>query len=236
MKFSSHIVTTVLMLIFPAIALRAQTINEYNLNVKDFNRLKVAGGVNVEYRCVPDSAGMVHFTTTADKAPMLLFSNPKGTLVIETSKDAKDVTLLPRVRVYSSFLTGVENSGDSTVRVIDAPECNRFEATVVGNGHLVVKGLRASKASVGLLTGHGLIKVDGTCKSASIKLVGTGVIEADGLEATDVSVKASGTGTIGVFATGRLSVFGLGTNTVYYKGNPQIQRHSAGIKIEQITQ
>ena len=50
--------------------------------------------------------------------------------------------------------------------------------------------------------------------------MGTGVIQADGLEAQTASVKAGGTGSIGLWAIKVALVMGAGSTKVYYKGNP----------------
>ena len=71
-----------IMAIFAAVVATAQTQN-YVIDVKDFNELKVTDGVNVIWKCDADSAGLVSFTTTPEMVPLILLENKKNQLKIE---------------------------------------------------------------------------------------------------------------------------------------------------------
>ncbi len=85
-----------------------------------------------------------------------------------------------------------------------------------------------------IATGNGTLVIDGSCDKANYSFMGTGVIQADGMKAEEVSVKASGTGSIGVWAEKKLTIMGAGSTKVYYKGNPEIKNRSVGIKATQL--
>lgn len=206
--------------------------NRYELDVNDFVELKVIEGLNVDYKCVPDSAGKAVFTTTPDLASVLMLTNNKGKLEMQISTDGINYKDLPTITVYSNFLTRVENSGDSTVRVLSVAPGPQFKAKVIGNGRLVVRNINATQVDASLSTGNGQIVLYGKCQTAKYGLTGTGSIQADDLEAVSVKCRSTGTGTIGCNVSGDLMVVGMGSGKIYYRGNPEkITTRSVGLKV-----
>jgi len=228
-------ITSILSLLC-CISATAAGLVKYELKVNEFHELKVVDGINVVYSCNPDSAGLAVFTCPSEDAAAFIFNNPKGkgVLSMQLSTESVGKKNMPVVHVYSSFLTKVENSGDSLVKVLDVAEGPKFSAQLIGNGRLVVKHVKATEVNAGIATGNGTLVIAGECESAKIKLVGTGVIQADELKADDVSVKASGTGSVGVWPLNNLSVSGVGSTKVYYKGEPKIKNRTLGIKTLQL--
>lgn len=204
----------------------------YELDVNDFTELKVIEGLNVDYKCVPDSAGKAVFTTTPDLASVLMLTNNKGKLEMQISTDGINYKDLPTITVYSNFLTRVENSGDSTVRVLSVAPGPQFKAKVIGNGRLVVRNINATQVDANLSTGNGQIVLYGKCQSAKYGLTGTGSIQADDLKAVSVKCRSTGTGTIGCNVSGDLMVVGMGSGKIYYTGTPEkITTRSVGLKV-----
>lgn len=199
-------------------------LNRYELDVEDFSQLKVIEGLNVDYKCNPDSAGKAVFYTTPDLASVLMFSNKKGRLDMQISTDGIDYTNLPTITVYSAFLTQVENSGDSTVRVLSVAPGPQFKANVIGNGRLVVRDVDATKVEGSLKTGNGQLVIYGKCTNAQFSLVGTGAIQADELKAQEVKCRIVGTGSIGCSAARELIILGgsMGPGKIYYDGEPKV--------------
>lgn len=228
-----RILTSIIMAL-AVLGLNAQTLTKYELNVGEFHELKVVDGINVDYRCNPDSAGLAVFTSMPDKASAFIFNNNKGKLSMQISTESVGVKDMPLVTVYSEYLTKVENSGDSTVRVLSVARGPKFNATLIGNGRLAVRDLQFTDVTGKIATGNGTLVLDGKCDRANISFMGTGVIQADGLMAQQVSVKASGTGSIGVWAVKNLSLVGAGSTKVYYKGEPEIKNRTVGIKAVKI--
>ncbi len=216
-----------------AMGLQAAEPQTYELKLNcDFTELKVVDGLNVEYRCNPDSAGYAVFTTTADKASLLLFSPKKNKLKIELADLENMPADLPVITVYSSSLEKVENCADSLVRVIAPAEVAKFQAKVVGNGRISVHSISATtEVKASIVTGRGQIVISGNTPKAGLSITGgAGVIQADGLIANEVSARIVGTGTIGCYCSGRLGVYGAGTGKVYYTGEPtEIAGHGVGI-------
>lgn len=199
----------------------------------DFSTLKVTAPVNVDYVCSADSAGMAVFYADAPVSSCIGFTQSGDELRVSFTTDDVPAGPLPRVTVYSTFLTKVSNSADSTVRVISDVKCPTFSATQQGNGSVVVRNVQAEKVDAHLMTGKGQVVVYGRARKANYTMVGAGIIQGDGLEALDVNVKAGGTGQIGCWVTDNLVVKGVGSTTVYYRGTPKtIKKFALGVKIE----
>lgn len=230
MKF---ILTPIIALIC-GVAAYGQNLTKYELKVGEFNELKVVDGINVDYKCNNDSAGLAVFTSLPEKASAFIFNNKNGKLSMQISTESVGMKDMPTVTVYSKYLTKVENSGDSTVRVLSVAKGPKFAATLMGNGRLAIRDIEMVEVNGKIATGNGTLVLDGSCEKANYTFMGTGVIQADGMKAEQVSVKASGTGSIGVWAVSKLSIMGAGSTKVYYKGNPEIKNRSVGIKATQM--
>lgn len=203
----------------------------YKLEVGDFSELKVTDGVNVEYYCSTDSAGMAYFECEPNIAQMLMFTNKKNTLNIQIASDGAVINDLPTIRVYSMTLHKAENAGDSTVYVRRTLPVRDFTATIIGNGNLIATDIRAHKVTGAIKTGNGHLVLTGTTREANLRNVGTGALEASGLKAEDTKCHVLGTGTIDCNASIALSVAGAGSGKVYYGGIPKkLSNRSLGIK------
>lgn len=208
--------------------------SRYSLDVHDFTELKVSNGLNVDYVCSTDSAGTATFEAAEDLAGLIIFSNnDKGTLTIELDTNGFKYKGLPTVRVYSSFLNKVENSGDSLVRVLTVAPCPVFSARIVGNGRLSVRDIRATTVNAKISTGKGQLVINGSCDQANLNNTGTGSIQADGLTANKVKASILGTGPIGCSAKEQLGVQGMGSGKVYYRSEyePAIKNRAIGVKV-----
>lgn len=210
----------------------AEQLMPYCLEIGDFEQLSVTDNLNVVYVSSADSAGRAVFHAPASTASMMMFKNNRGKLTVQLSPDAAGVSELPTVTVYSRFLSKAENSGDSTLRVLRLAPLPKLSFKLIGNGRLIVHDIATTKLEASLATGHGSIVLFGHCTEASLKFTGVGLIQADELEATEVSVRSFGTGSIGCYAVRTLKLSGMGSSTVYYKGNPEIINHSVGLKIK----
>lgn len=215
--------------------LLAQEVHHYELKVGDFNRLVVDDGINVEYNCSEDSAGLAVYETSRAVADQLIFDfSKKGRLMIQKQFHGEgELTKgLPVVKVYSKFLSQVQNNGDSTVIVMSVAACPEFKASVIGNGRLVIKDIHANKFDGAIKTGNGQLVVSGKCDQASFSNTGVGSIQADNLEANEGSCRFFGTGTTGVWAKERLTIKGMFPGKLYYKGNPEkVKNYSMGVKV-----
>lgn len=194
----------------------------HEVKVGNFSRLVLLDDINVNYRCNADSAGLVVFTCPQEVAKHLIFSlSDKGRLSIQVDDEYERQGNLPTLTVYSSAIDEAENSGDSILRISGLPPMKIFKVRLIDNGKIILRGVRASQLELQILSGKGKIIADGSCDNLSVRLVGTGEIQADNVSAVSVTCRIMGTGSIGCDVHGgELKVSGSGTGKVYYKGNP----------------
>lgn len=203
----------------------------HEIKVGNFSRLSLLDNINVNYRCLADSAGIAVVTCTKDVAEHLMFSiSDKGRLKIQVDDEYERTGKLPSITVYSTSLDEAENAGDSTLRISGLPPMKNFKVRLTDNGKVIAKGLRASQLELQILSGKGKIIADGACDDLALRLVGTGEIQADNVTATNVSCRIMGTGSMGCHVNGgQLKVSGSGTGKVYYKGKPsKVTVHKLG--------
>lgn len=226
-----HIFITLLTLAAPIIGM-GQSTQRYELKVNDFKELRVDNDIAVDYYCNPDSAGYAVFTATDAQAGWVLFdNNGRGKLSVQTDTDYPAGEKMPRIRVYSSSLEKVVNSGDSLVKVYNLPAADKFKAVLIGNGRLSVPGVEASTVEASIHSGNGQLTIEGRCTEAKLHLVGTGTILADRLEAVKIKATVVGTGHIGCSPSEAITVMGAGSGSVLYKqAPPTIKSRGVGIK------
>lgn len=229
MKFSFLLVAMIGA--FGALGLHA---DNYSVKVGSFSKLSVIDNVNVVYRSNPDSVGYAWFSGDSRFADAFIFSNKSGTLKIQVNTDDVNNPGLPTVYLSSEFLVEVKNSSAREVLVESLQSSVDFKATLVGNGKIVVNDIKADKVEGTLTTGNGTISLHGQCETAVFKMIGTGIIQADGLRARNIDCQILGGGNIGCWPLDALKVKGIGSTKIYYKGNPQSVKKSGGGKLFQL--
>ena len=203
-------------------------IQDYKLEVGQFDRLKITDDVRVVYRCLPDSTGFVQYRGAKEFADAFILTPKDGTLRIQVSTEDVGHPDLPVLYVYSDFLTSVENSSKFDVTVENPAPCSEFKAMQIGNGSINVENVKCNKVTATLATGNGTVSISGSCREATLKMVGAGTIAADRLEAEKVKCQILGSGTIGCWPEESLVVKGLGSTKIYYKGEPNIKKTGGG--------
>ena len=216
-----RIICTIACVIAVSLMASAQ-VKRHEIKVGNFTRVNLLDDVNVDYRCNADSAGIIVVDCTSEVIKNFIFSvNDKGRLSIQVNDAFERQGGLPKLTLYSSGLEEAENSGDSTLRISGLPVMKSFKVRNTDNGKVIVRDVRASQLELQILSGKGKIIADGSCDDLSLRLIGTGEIQADKVEATNVSCRIMGTGSMGCKVNGgELKVSGSGTGKVYYKGQP----------------
>lgn len=214
-------------------AAKTGSLKRYEISVRDFSELKIVHGININYVCNPDSAGMAVFESADKHVSMFMFNNTNDRLEIQLMSESKDIpTDIPTITVYSKFLTKVENSGDSTVTITTMASCPKFKARLIGNGHLVVKNINVTEFDGSIDTGNGTLSLYGSTTKAKLSCTGTGLIQAEELVSDNTNCRMLGTGSIRCQALTKLNITGMSSGKVYYKGNPkEVKRRSVGVKI-----
>lgn len=214
--------------ILAALGMSGQEIQTYKVEVGQFDKLRVTDNVNVVYRCLPDSTGFIQYRGRKEFADAFIVTPKDGQLRIQVSTEDVGNPDLPVLYVYSDFLTLVENSSDFTLSIENPAPCAVFKATQIGNGKVTVENLKANKVDAALATGNGTVSLSGRCREAVLKMVGTGMIAADRLEAEKVQCKILGSGSIGCWPLDLLNIRGIGSTKIYYKGEPVIKKVGGG--------
>lgn len=209
--------------------LQMKATETFILEAGKFEKLKITSNMRVVYRNLPDSAGYARYEGEPNQKDIFLLSNKgKGTLRVQVAQTQWGRTDLPILYLYSDFLSEVESSSEQTVWIETLSPCADFKVTQIGNGEIIVDDINATNVTASLTTGNGIINVAGKCMNASFRMVGTGQIMADRLQAEDVKCSILGTGSIGCWPIENLSVKGLGTTKIYYKGHPNIKKSGGG--------
>jgi len=214
----------------------AKAASTYTVNVQDFNELTIKGGLNVVYRCSPDSSGLATFSSTPMIAQHLRFNNDGVKLKIELSDD-KDIidTLrgLPTITVYSSLLTKAENTGDSSLIIHNPHKELSLKLKLNGNGRIIARNVHVRTLEASIRAGKGEIMVYGKCGTAKLNLSGKGKIDAQRLISTSAKCSIFGNGEISCNVNGGdLTLQGISGSTVYYRGKPaNIKNRATKVKL-----
>ncbi len=204
----------------------------YSVPIGDFKDLIVTDNVNVIYRCMPDSAGFARFAGKKEFADAFIFvNNGKGQLRIQVNTEDLGKPDLPTLYVYSSRLDKVENGANMNIAVECVAKVPCFKAKLIGNGKIEVQGLDCDNLEATVETGNGSIIINGTADTAVYTMIGTGVIQADGLKAKTVKCRILGGGEIGCYASELLQTRGIGSTRIFYCGNPAKIKKSGGGKL-----
>lgn len=224
-----------LSLLLPACVWAQEPMQDIKIDVLDFSELKVSDAIPVIYQQNSDSAGWATFQATPQMISAVTFANKDGRMELRLNDHLVSPGVVPTVTIYSSFLTKIENNGDSTVTALTLAKAPAFTAILQGNGRLVIHDIQANNVEGFLKTGNGTLVLQGQCNQAKIKFMGAGTVQADNLQAVDVSVSASGTGQVGVWPQKILRVKGVGSTTIYYRGTPEIKKSLVvGLKLKQL--
>ena len=200
----------------------------FTIETGQFEKIKVTTNINVVYHCVSDSTGFAWYDAEAGMDDVFFLSVKKdGGLKIQVT-DAYWGKTLPVLHVYSDFLSSVENSSDLSLTLINPAPCASFSANQIGNGSITAENLKCNNVSAAITTGNGSVNLSGKCVNANFQMVGAGLISADRLQAENVKCTILGTGSIGCWPVDNLTVKGLGTTKIYYKGSPNIKKTGGG--------
>ncbi len=209
--------------------------SKYRPRFNDFNDLTVSSDLNVVYKCNPDSAGYAVFECHPSVAHAITFSFNKAKLKIEVSSDSALLHDLPTVTVYSSSLAKATNLGCETITLESPAPVEDLSLKVIGNGAIVATEVKCTRLSAASQAGKGTITVSGAVNEASYTIAGVGAIDAAATTSVKSKCWVAGTGSIWCDAREALTVYGVGSGTVYYTGQPKIKKRAPGVKLEQLT-
>lgn len=201
----------------------------FTKEIGQFEKLKINGNFSVIYKCHTDSAGFARYEAESGMDDVFFFDLKKdGTLKVQTTDPYWGKPNLPVLYLYSDFLSGVENSSDLSVTICDLVPSGAFSANQIGNGSITAENIKSTNVSASITTGNGSVNLSGKCVNANFRMLGAGLISADRLLAENVKCSILGTGSIGCWPVETLSVKGIGSTKIYYKGQPKIKKTGGG--------
>lgn len=213
----------------------AADVSKYRPRFNDFNELTVSSDINVIYKHNPDSAGYAVFECHPSVAHAITFYFNKTKLKIEVISDSALVHDLPTVTVYSSSLSKVTNLGSETISVVAPAPVEELSLKVIGNGAIVASDVKCTRLSAASQAGKGTVTVSGAANEASYTIAGVGAIGAAGMSTIKAKCWVTFTGSIECNVRESLTIYGAGTGTVFYIGEPKIKKRALGVKLEQLT-
>lgn len=188
-----------------------------------FNRIKLHTDINVMCKASHDSIGWIYYDGIDRGVNGIVAVLNKDVLTIYQKESAKE--LPDTVYVFYPELRSVENAYEATLAIDSLITENKFKAVLQGNGKITISYLQAKEAELSVVTGNGVITVDGgNCNKVKARIVGTGQINMAGLISEESILRCLGTGAINCPQTNIIKVKGLGTTRIYYTGNPKIKR------------
>ena len=201
----------------------------YLIETGQFDKLKINGNVRLVYKNLPDSTGFAFYEAPGGNKDFYKLSvKNDGTLKVEPGDEKWGQTDLPVINVYSDFLNSVESYSELDVKVESVAPNATLSISLVGNGSIIVDNIKSNTVKANINTGNGSIILSGDCVNADFRMVGAGMISADRLSADNVKCKILGTGSIGCWPIDNLTVSGLGSTKIYYKGKPNIKKTGGG--------
>jgi hypothetical protein len=168
-------------------------------NVGPFTVISAEGAFDIEVTCQKDLAVEIE--------------GDDNILSVVTAEVSNNMLQLRNTKNYAS-------SEPVKIR-ISVPNLERL--IVEGAGHVDVKGLKNEKFEIDA-EGAPAINVSGTTKLVDIDSSGAGKIDTHNLHAQRAVVDSKGVSRIDIDVTDQLDVTVSGPSSVYYKGDPRINK------------
>ncbi len=201
---------------------------QFKLPVGQFSKITVDDNVNVVYIGNDGSPSRVTYDGDSKFARAFIITQKGNKLRIQVETAFVDDPELPTLYLYSDFLESASISSEATLTLKSVAPGSKLDLSVMGNGAISANNVRDTKVSASIKSGNGTISVSGNCEVANFNMLGNGTIQADRLEATTVSCKMLGNGSIGCWPVNQLNVQGIGNTKIYYKGTPEIKKKGGG--------
>lgn len=187
--------------------------------------------------------GDVHLTQGSDQSVEIKAKSSTINKLITEVKDRKLVIRFSttdswfkswnpgKVDIYITIpqIDALSVSGSGSILSDDEITSRILDLAVSGSGDIKLTDLSAEKVSAAI-SGSGDIYLEGsdTADALDAAISGSGDIKASELKAKNVNVKISGSGDCDVYAVDQLKVRVIGSGTVRYDGNPQIDSNISG--------
>lgn len=183
--------------------------------------LEGTGTVQVEFG---DSESLV-IEAEDNLMPLLSSEVRGGTLVLGATRTISPTEDI----VYAVTAVGIDSvdvAGSGDVIAPDV-ESDDFEAEVSGSGGVFLTDLDTDQLMLDV-SGSGQIEVSGIAGSISVRISGSGGVDAEALAASTGTVSISGSGDAVVNVTDHLDAEVAGSGSIEYTGNPTVESEVSG--------
>ena len=194
-----------------------------------FDRIELAGSPDVVVAVGAGPAvvaegdtGLIERLDVRVEDGILKIGHKKGSWSFGWSKDKSPL----RIHVTAPALRGASLTGSGDMR-IDKVQADNFAAAMTGSGDMDIGQLRARTAAFAV-TGSGDIRAAGAAESASYSVTGSGAVHAAGLEVKRASVKVMGSGNVDARASETADVSVMGSGDAVVSGTAKCSVNKAG--------
>ncbi|HLO60795.1 MAG TPA: head GIN domain-containing protein [Bacteroidales bacterium] len=213
-------------------------------NLAGFDRIEVNGDFEVQV-----DTGIESFATVEADENLLDFivTHVSGhTLIIETREGYDLRPSHPiEIKVTTPDITQIDLNGSGLIYSYGI-QTDELSVNLAGSGEIDLDNLVTTIANLNLegsgyinarldaadvkalLEGSGDIKLDGICNNSDLKITGSGKIKASELNTDVCVVYISGSGVADTWVNTALDVTIIGSGTVYYTGNPVVDKYISG--------
>ena len=190
-------------------------------------KYKLAPFEEVTIRCVGDVMliqsdslnGVVELTAPDNYIELYHFKSTNEKLDISFAKNINIHTQNVKIKIYTTDLISIHNSGASNVRM-DSLDTDQLEVTNTGIGAFCLNKILADNVIV-RCNGVGDITIGGQSGNADLSCSGVGCIRAEELKAQNVTAMVSGVGSIDCYAIERINGRVSGVGSLRYGGHPK---------------
>jgi hypothetical protein len=194
--------------------------------VDAFSAIQSAGIVNLH---LTEEGQALTLKADSNLLPHIKTTVHHETLQIETKRPIQGAEKL-QITVPVDQLNSLKNMGTGTIQTHGSLNGDSLRIANTGTGKM---NLNLQFEQVHFENkGTGAATLTGQANDLTVNLLGTGTFDAEGLKAQRVSVKLNCTSECRVHATKTLSAEANGTGTIYYKGDPHIEKNSTNFTSE----
>lgn len=167
----------------------------------DFTRVTIAGPDNVEVRSGPFSVRAEGDPAVLDR---LVIARDGDTLrvgrrsgVSWTKGSARVIVTMPAIEEAA-----ISGSGSFRIAAVEGP---RFRGAISGSGGIAIDAMRTGEVEFGI-SGSGDVTAAGSAQSLTVRIAGSGDVQARGLSAARATVSVAGSGDVAATVRGPAEV------------------------------
>lgn len=196
---------------------------------------KIDHGVKGDVILVNDVNQYVEVHAQENILDILKIENDGNTLKIRT-KSGKSIGKYEELTYYvhTPLIDQVTIGGKGTVTGSDITGTGNFTCKLSADGQLKLDEMDATNVEV-VISGAGSVTLNGTADYSDLGVGSAGTIDCYGLTSKECRAELKGNGIIRTYVQNKFTVYITGSGTIYYKGDPTLDKHinGSGILVHQ---